>query len=277
MPHEDGGTVATPASFFASEANPANLDQDFPEVPSNLWNKVLDAPGFGEFSAPNQENIFIQQYFEAARQYYADATDVNAQGRAILKLFTRWADVAGQFTRYVLDGDADNPLDATLSFDPEGAGEAYVRVLRPVTFTDFGASYAQTPTGTGRFNLLPDEASATNGDAETAPQNEKAWMVFGWIERLAGNETPYDVVQANVNDNIGTRREEDLIYQMEGKGTIKVAERTRGPLLVEPGFDLDIDIDVKTANIQTGLWPIGIEIIRADSAEFGSVFDGVTN
>lgn len=271
------GQPATPASFFAGEANPNDLDQSFPEVPSNLWNKVRDAPAFASFSAPNQENIFRQQYFEAAKTYYEAATDVNAQGRAILKLFLRWADVAANWTRYVLDGDADNPLDATLSFDPEGAGEAYVRPLRPATFTDFGASYAQTPSATGRFNLLPDEASATDGDSETAPQNEKAWMIFGYTEFLAGNEVPYDVVQADINDNVGVRREKNLLYAMEGQDTLKVSERSRGPLLVEPGFSLDIDVDIKTSDIQMGLWPIGFEVIRADSAEFGSVFEGVTN
>lgn len=269
------GSQAVPTDF----ENPVALShmRDFPEVPDNLWNKVTEAEPWGEFAAPNQDNIFKIQFLEAAKQYYESATAVNAQGRAILKLFLRWADVANEWTRYVLNGDADNPLDATLSFDPEGAGEAYVRPLRPVTFTDFGASYSQTPASTGRFNLLPDEANATNGDAETAPQNEKAWMIFGWIERLAGNEVPYDVVQADINDNVGVRREENLVYQMEGKQTLKVAPRSRGPLLVEPGFDLDIDIDVKVTNITTGLWPIGIEVIRADSAEFGSVFDGVTN
>lgn len=272
------GGSPVPTDFESAEASPNQRQRDFADVPENLWSKVRNAQPFeAEF---NEENLFKQQYFESAKIYYESATAVNAQGRAILQLFMRWADVAAQWTRYVLRGDADNPLDAVLSWDPEGAGEAYVRPLRPVTFQSQGnpaAAYTQTPTSTGRFNLIPDEANATNGDRETAPQNEKAWMIFGWVERLAGNEVPYDVVQANINDNRGTRREEFLVYQMEGKQTLKVSERSRGPLLVEPGFGLDIDLDIKTTNIQTGLWPIGIEVIRADSSEFGSVFNSVTN
>jgi len=268
--------VPTLTEFEASAADPAQKSRDFAEVPTNLWSKVRKAPGFqAEF---NEDNIFEQQYMEAAKTYFADAMDVNAQGRAAYQLFLRWADVAAQWTRYVLRGDADNPLDAVLAWDPEGAGEAYVRPLRPATFTDFGATYAQTFTSTGRNNLLPDEANATNGDAETAVTNEKAWMIFGWIERLAGNEVPYDVLQVDVNDNIGVRREENLVLQMEGRDTLKVAERSRGPAFVEPGFDIDIDVDVKTTNIQTGLWPIGFEVIRADSSEFGGPIDGnITN
>lgn len=268
--------AATPQNIFGAEAT--NREEHFPEVPRNLWSKVQNASFTAGF---NQENLFRHMYYESAKLIASENLDTTEQGGAIFDLFSRWRDVARQFTAYVLSDDPDNPLDANLNYDPEGAGEAYVRPLRPVTFqgnASPAASYTQTYTTLGRRNWIPDENSGAGNDTgETAPTNEKAWMIFGYIERLAGSEVPYDVVQANINDNVGTRREENLLWQMEGSGTLKVAERTRGPLLVEPGFTLDLDLNIKTTNIQTGLWPVGIEVIRADSSEFGGPFEGVTN
>lgn len=261
MPH---GEQLTPADTEEAVATDRNVS--FAEVPDNLWSKVLSAPGFK--SQFNEENIFNQQYYDAARIYFADATDVNAQGRAILRLFTRWSDVVAQFTKYVLDGDADEPLDAVLDMDPEGAGEAMVRPLRTKSFGN--AQYAQTPSSTGQFNIIPDDTQ-TDGSTETATAKEQAWAIIGWIEPRAGNVVPYDYVQADINDNLGVRREEFLKYQMETKDTLKWAERNRGPLLVPPGFDLDVDVNITTTGIETGLWPVGVEIIRADASEFGGV------
>jgi hypothetical protein len=243
-------------------------DSSFPEVPDNLWSKVQGAPAFE--SKFNEENLFDSMYYESARQYYADATDVGAQGRQILKLFTRWRDVAAQFSRHVLSGDADNPLDANLSWDAEGAGEALVRPIRTDTFAN--AQYSQTPTSTGQFNIIPDDTQGNNS-TETATQNEQAWLIFGYMEARADDTVPYDYAQSDINDNVGVRRPFNLKLAMEGEQTLKVAERHRGPIMVEPGFDLDIDVQVVEPNITTGLWPLGIEIIRADAAEFGGVLD----
>lgn len=255
---------AVPEAFASAVA--FNQEQSFAEVPDNLWSKVQGSPQFQ--SQFNEENIFRQMYFESARQYYAEATNVNAQGRTILKLFMRWVDVVSGFTRFVLQGDADNPLDATLDWDPEGAGEAMIRPFRTDAFSN--SQYYQTPGSTGQFNIIPDDTQA-NGSTETATANEQAWIIFGWYEPVAGNVVPYDYLQADINDNVGVRREEFLKYQMEGKGTLKWAERFRGPLMVPPGFDLDIDVNVVETGIETGLWPVGVEIIRADAAEFGGV------
>lgn len=245
----------------------SNLRQSFDEVPDNLWQDI-QSNGRRFESQFNEQNIFRQQYYEAARWYFADAMDVPAQGRAIAKLFQRWQNVVEQTTRWVLGGDPDNPLDATLSWDPEGAGEAMVRPLRTDSFSN--AQYSQTPTTAGQFNIIPDDTQG-DGSVETATQNEQAWIIIGWLERLAGSEAPYDYLQADINDNVGVRREEFLMYQMEGRDTLKIAERFRGPLIVPPGFDLDVDVNVKTTNITTGLWPLGVEVIRADATEFGGV------
>lgn len=260
---QSGGTP-TPSDFLSGEAQ--NRDRDFAEVPDNLWSDVQGSPGFR--ARFNEENIFREQYFEAAQVYTDAATNVNAQGRVIPNLFLRWADVVAEFTRYVLRGDADDALDAVLSWDPEGAGEAMIRPFRTDSFAN--AQYTQTPGSTGQFNIIPDDTQA-NDSTETATANEQAWIIIGWYEPVAGNVVPYDYVQANVNDNIGVRREEFLKYQMESKGTTKWAPRERGPLMIPPGFTLDVDVNVVQTGIETGLWPVGIEVIRADASEFGGV------
>lgn len=268
MPHQ----IVSPADTEVDQVSLQKPDRDFAEVPGNIVDKLQGASPFR--SGFNQQNIFDVQYYEAARQYYEDAVDTQQQGRTILKLFLRWKPVVERFARMVLRDDVDNPLDATLAWDPEGAGEAMVRPLRTDSFEDSGgtvqAQYAQTPTATGQFNIIPDDTQA-DGTTITATGNEAAWIIFGWIERLASNEMPYDYLQADINDNKGIRREEFLLWQMEGPDTLKVSERIRGPLIVEPGFDLDVDVNVKTTNITTGLWPVGIEVIRADAPEFGGV------
>lgn len=263
MPHQGISAADADKVGTVSLSNP---ERDFPEVPGNIVDKLQGASPFR--SGFNQQNIFQQQYYESARQYYEDAVDVNAAGRQILKLFTRWQPVVENFARMVLRDDVDNPLDATLSWDPEGAGEAMVRPFRTDSFSN--AQYAQTPTATGQFNIIPDDTQA-DGSTETATSNEQAWIIIGFVERLASGEMPYDYIQADINDNVGVRREENVLLQMEGQDTLRVYERFRGPLMVEPGFDLDIDVNVKTTNIQTGLWPLGVEVIRADASEFGGV------
>lgn len=245
-------------------------DRDFPEVPNNVWNKIQNARPFkADF---NEENLFRVMYYEAAQQYKNENFDTTEQGRSIPQLFQRWQDVAAMFTRYVLSDDPDNPLDAVLDMDPEGAGEAYVRALRPDTFAN--AQYTQTPSASGVFNIIPDDTQA-DGQTETAGTNTQAWIIFGWQDTLAGNQVAYDYLQADINDNIGIRREEFLKNSMEGQGTIGIHERLRGPLMVEPGFQLDVDVNVVNTGIEIGLWPIGIEIIRADDGNFGGVTDSV--
>lgn len=258
------GQTVTPTDFESPVAQ--SHDRDFAEVPDNVWDKVQRAPSFN--ANFNEENIFKQQYFEAARQYYANATDVNAQGRTILQLFLRWADVVSEFTRFVLQGDADDPLDATLSWDPEGGGEAMVRPFLEDSFSN--ASYRQTPSNAGQFNIVPDQSQG-NAATETATANEQGWIIIGWTDPASGTVVPYDYLQADVNDNVGVRRQEFLKYQMEGQETIGWAGRNRGPLMVEPGFDLDVDVNVVETGIETGLWPVGVEIIRADASEFAGV------
>jgi len=250
-------------------ATELTMESDFPEISENIWDKVASS-NIRFKDNFNEGNVFDSMYNDFVTAYYAEATDVQAAGRQVLDLFQKWKAPAREFTKYVLRGDADDPLDATLNWDAEGGGEA---IIRPITtHSTTNASYTQVPAATGQFNIFPDE-NAGDGVAATATANQQAWMVFGYMETVAGNKVPYDYTQANVNDEVGTRRQFWLRNQMDSKGTLKVAERSRGPLLVEPGFDLDIDANVHTTGIETGLFPLGIEIIRADSAEYGGVLD----
>lgn len=245
------------------------LEEDFSEVSTDVFDNMASAPDWksGNF---NEGNVFEQMYNDSVTAYYADAVDVNAAGRQVLKLFDKWRPLADQFTRHVLRGNVDDPLDATLNWDAEGAGQA---VVRPLTVDSFSnAKYAQTPDSTGQYNIIPDQTQG-NDTSETATSNEQAWMVFGYAEYYAGNKAPYDYVQSDVNDDIGVRRPFHLRNQMEGNDTLKVASRERGPLFVEPGFDLDIDANIHTAGIETGLFPLGVEVVRADSSNFGGVLD----
>jgi len=242
--------------------------QDFTEVSADIWDSIEDAPSWK--SNFNEQNIFDQMYNDAATNYYADATDVQAAGAQVLELFQKWKPLADQFARHVLRGDVDVPLDANLDWDAEGAGQAIVRPLTAQSFQN--ASYSQIPSSTGQFNVIPDESQA-DGTTETATENEQAWMVFGYAEFYGGNRAPYDYVQENINDDIGNRRPFHLRNQVEQKGTLKVVSRERGPLFVEPGFDLDIDANVVTTGIETGLFPLGIEVVRADAPEFAGILD----
>jgi hypothetical protein len=243
---------------------------DFSEVSADIFDKMKDAPGWKTSGSFNEDNIFDQMYDEVVTSYYAEATDVKAAGRQVLDLFNRWKPLAGQFARHALRGDVDDPLDANLNWDAEGAGQAIVRPLNMDSFTN--AKYSQVPESEGQYNIVPDQTQG-NGATATATENQQAFMVFGYADFYAGNKVSYDYIQEDINDDIGARRPFHVRNQMEGEDTLSVASRERGPLFVEPGFDLDIDVRVKEPGIETGLFPLGIEVVRADADEFDGVLD----
>jgi hypothetical protein len=245
--------------------------QMFPAVDNNVWSNVQKAPGWNtaEF---NEENVFDQMYDEVARTYYADATDVQAEGRQILKVFRRWKSVTEKFVQHVLHNseNLDDPIQANLDWDAEGGGEA---IIRPIgEWTGANLSYYQTVDATGQFNIFPDE-NAGDGVAFTPTANEQALCIFGYVEFAAPDVVPYDYAQAEINDSVGARRPYYVRNALDFHDTLRVAERHRGPLLVEPGDNIDIDVNATETGIKTGLWPIGVEVVRADNTNFGGVLD----
>lgn len=251
-----------------AEAAFETKDQFFPAVSDDVFDKMIDAPPWkDEF---NEEDIFEAMYQEAAAFYYAAATATADEGETLLGLFQKWKPFVGQFVRHSLRGDVDNPLDATLNWDAEGAGQAIVRPINEATWDDNGSSYFHTPGAAGDFDWIPDTGAAA---VETADANEQAFVIIGHIDFANGGRMGYDYVQATVNDDLGTRRPEYLIGPNDGEDTLKVWDRRRGPLVVEPGFTLDYDMNVEEANITNGLWPLGFEVIRADNGAFGGIQD----
>lgn len=243
-------------------------DANFSEVSENIFDSMSNAPQWKTNGNFNEKNLFDQMYEEAVTNYYADATDVQAAGQQVLHLFDKWKPLVSQFARYVLRGSADHSLDATLNWDAEGSGEAIIRPLSDQSFQN--ATYAQTPSSTGQFNIVPDNSQA-DGTMATATQNEQAWIVFGFIDYYTGSYVPYDYTQSNVSDNIGVRRPFPLRNQMDSDDTLDVADRKRGPLLVSPGTSMDIDANIHTPDVKIGLFPVGFEVVRADASNFAGI------
>ena len=130
-------------------------------------------------------------------------------------------------------------------------------------------SYRQTPTATGQFNIVPDE-TAGDGVGETATPGDLAWIILGYIEYDAAGVVPYDYIQAELSDTRQIYREQYVRSQVATGGPIKVIE-ARTPLMVIPGNELDIDVNVVRPGAPTGLWPIGFEVVTGDAADFGGV------
>ena len=117
-------------------------------------------------------------------------------------------------------------------------------------------------SSTGAYNLIPN----TSG-SETATTKEKGWIILGYVDPIVGELVPYDEIQEKVNDKVGTRRPLYPRLLFSGKGpNLKVMKRP-SPLCIFPGNTLDIDLNIDTANISFGLWPLGFEVIRADSSK----------
>lgn len=259
MPHQD------PLIEQVGEKVELSRETDFPEFPASVWRDMRSAPQWEPEA--NEKNVFDTMYLETVEAYYESVEATENAGAQIAQLFRKWQPLADKFTRHVLRGDPDNPLDAELNWDAEGAGEAIVRPLQVDSFAN--AQYQQTVENPGVFNIIPDDTQA-DGSVETATQNEQAWLVIGYAEFYGDNKLPYDKIQDEVNDGIGVRRPIYTRNAMETKQTLKIINRRRGPLPVEPGFDLDIDVDIipGQTGIDVGLFPLGIEVIRADATEY---------
>lgn len=260
-----------PSEIGQNETVPLQSEEYYPEVDTNVWSNVQQAPGWNtnEF---NEDTVFNQMYDEVIRAYYPDALDVQAEGRQILKLFRRWKSVVERFTQHVLHNseNLDDPIQANLDFDAEGGGEAIIRPIQERTGSDI--SYFQTTDAEGQFNIFPDE-NAGDGVPFVPTANEQALAIIGYVEYADPTVAPYDNIQAKINDSVGARRPFYIRNAIDFHNTLKVAERHRGPLLVEPGDEIDIDVNVTETDVKTGLFPVGVEVVRADHPTFGGVLD----
>jgi hypothetical protein len=260
-----------PSEISSTDTVPLDEESYYPEVDNNIWSNVQKAPGWNtaEF---NEKTVFDQMYDEVIRTYYPDAVDVAAEGRQILKLFRRWKSVTERFVQHVLHNseNLDDPIQANLDWDAEGGGEAIIRPIQEKTGSN--VSYFQTPTAEGKFNIFPDE---TAGDdvSFTPTENEQALIILGYVEFANPGNAVFDFTQAKVNDSIGARRPFYIRNAIDFHDTLKVAERHRGPLLVEPGDEIDIDANVIQTDTKTGLFPVGVEVVRADHPTFPAILD----
>lgn len=227
---------------------------------------LRNAPGFVQ----NESALFDQMYDEFVTQYYAEATDTNMQGRQILRLFAKYKPMVRSFVENVLHNTEkiEQALDADLSWEPEGSGQAIVRPILVESYSD--AAYANTPGGTGAVDLIPNVAGTETMGTGTDGQ---AQIIIGYHERYADGQTGYDQLQEDVNDSLGTRRPLYTQAATEHADAISVIERGRGPLPVFPGENLEIDLNVTQDGITTGLWPLGVEVVVATASVYGGPLD----
>lgn len=211
-----------------------------------------------------EKDVFDAEWKQIATYYFGNATQKSIEaGAAILSLFNRYKPVADLFTRFVLKSDqtTGRNLHATLIGNKaRGESQAFIRPLVLRSFVN--ASYMHTPPATGPYNYLPTVAGA-----ETATDGEQAWIIIGFIEPVSGRIIPYDEIQMTINDAIKTRRPLYPQMNMEAQGeNLKIVDNTT-PAMIQPTQTLDIDLTIRTANVQFGLWPLGAEVITANAAQ----------
>jgi len=245
----------------------ANLRTLFPEGDVDLIDLMVEEDRRGTIGwdtigkGPQTEaDVFATSYRQITQWYIAAYGSTNA--RIIADLFRRFEPVADLFTRFVLKSEkvVSKPLGAKLTGQvARGSAEAFIRPLTLASFAN--ASYLHQPTSTGTYNLLP----TTTGE-ETATDGEQAWLIMGFIEPIAKDLIPYDEIQYTINDKLGTRRPKYpyIAFSAQSPSNLKIYELTT-PEFVQPSQTLDIDVTVRVANVQFGLFPLGIEIIKATS------------
>lgn len=261
----DGVSVAD------SPVQPSDTDR-MSELTNRKQRLLENSSGWVQDGDYDESVIFNQMFDEAMLSYFGEVLDRGAQGRQVPRFITKWKPVVEAFVQLVLhDTDALNDaLDAELHWEPEGRGEAIIRPLIEDTFDN--GSYTQTLGDTGQSGLIPDDSQA-NGNGYTFTASQQAAIIIGYIDYNAGNEIPYDYIQEDVDDSMGVRRPIVVKNQTDMEGAMKVIDRHRAPLPVLPGETVDIDFNQHTANVKTGLWPVGIEVIIETDSKFGGVLD----
>lgn len=253
-----------------SPVTESTKNEFFPEIDNDDWEPMADAPRWkNPQRGPDEERVFDAQYAHIVQQYYQEAVDSGLDGQTVLKMFTRWKPAVSAFVRACLRSDTlDNELGATLSPDPNGSNQAYLRALRTDALTN--ASYYQTPSATGQFNIFPDEG-AGNDTFATPTSGEQGWLVIGLADYAAGGKVPYDTIQAELNDATGVRSEDYVRHQVQQPESMALVEFTGGPLPAYPNVGIDIDCDIYETGIEIGTWPIGFEVIVESASESGGV------
>jgi len=238
----------------------APLVEIAPEIPQVMMDKLQKSsllPWKDINKYTNEKNVFERQYANIAGYYYGIA------GRIVFDIFTEYKAVVEAFVKHVLRSEdvPGEPLRATLVGEiATGNSQAF---MRPLTYrTSANVAYEHTPSTTGAYNLIP-----TTSGTETATSGQQAWVILGWYEPYARNLIPYDEIQVTISDEESTRRPlyPRNQFSLQGENNVLVIKEST-PKFVEPGNTLDVDVQVRTANIKFGLWPLGIEVISADSS-----------
>lgn len=250
-------------------AKAVNLMELFPEADVDLITEMVNADKEGKISwkeidrGPRTEaDVFNADYVRLAQSYIAMyGAD---EGEISIKLFNKFRPIVDLFTRFVLKSDktAGTPLNALLVGEvATGAQQAFIR---PLTLRSFAnASYTQLPGSTGAYNFLP-----TTTGVETATNGKQGWVFLGFVETKSTSIIPYDEIQASIDDTIGLRKPMyPYINMSEQIGrNLKIYGLTT-PYFVQPSQTIDIDLTIRTANVEFGLFPLGVEVIIANAAQ----------
>jgi hypothetical protein len=249
---------------MGSSVEPTNTSEDaLTETMAATQSGRWITSGIGRWEDPSEQDIFDVLYDEVAASYFESALSTTGQGQQALRIFSKYKDVVQQWAQAALHADEiDDSLDADLNLEAEGRSQATMRPLQPDSLSSF--QYVKTPGSTGQFDVI---------STDTATANEQAYIILGYYDPYAGEQTGYSQIQEEVSDSLGTRRPIPARLATEVNDSLSIIERNRGPLPVWPGDDIQVSLDVYEAGIKNGVTPIGFEVVTQNSTGFGSVLD----
>lgn len=230
-----------------------SLGELTPNMPEQKRSKLATASGWDWKTAGdiNEADIFEREYNAITGYYYAENTPM---GRSILALFQHYKPVVAAWVKE-FSYNEDKVGGSFAGIHAQGAQETLIRPLVPESFahaqyTQQGAAAPET------INLIPDDTQA-DGSTETATEDVKTWIIFGYAELIAGVPIA-TIVQEHINDQEGLR---NPLYCYPQTAMTDLLLYERGSALwIETKEQLDIDYFVRNDTV-TGFWPIGLECI----------------
>ncbi len=254
-----------------NEPTTINLAKLLPNMSEDKRKKLSNASNWDWHDARdfNEGDVFERKFREICGYYYAQGVARDSLGASILKLFQKYKPAMEAFVKE-FTYSTEKVNGEFMGDIARGASETTIRPLVLDSFSDVAytapscANYWQLPGAVpaypvpGEQHIIPDNIQTAAGRAEAvAHENRRAFFIVGYAELVAGVAV-YDSVQEDVNDSIGLRN--PLYHWPQMSMTNLLLMQNGTPLYVETGEEYDLD-GWATAEVVSGLWPIGIECI----------------